>query len=63
MHGRELRIQRKRNKARRNLDSMFDEYPKNSMIVQIQINTYSKNFGYDQYLQSYMKRMELRSGT
>ena len=53
-----LRLNRKRNKARRFLEDKFEEGSIHDVFTQIRISAYTHNFGYDTFIESYMKRLE-----
>lgn len=54
----DLRHTHKRNKSRRILENKFDESSMNDVFTHIRISGYTNKFGYDSYIESYMKRLE-----
>lgn len=62
----EIRIKRKRDKARRNLEKMLDYYSHNDIVLQLQITSYLHTFCKnkygkiypDTYIESYIKGIE-----
>ncbi|KKM60954.1 hypothetical protein LCGC14_1536550 [marine sediment metagenome] len=66
MNFHDRRIQRKRNKAQRNLEKMLDYYSHNNVVLQLQITSYLRTFCRnkygeihpDIYIESYITKVE-----
>ena len=62
----EIRTERKRNKAQRNLEKMLNYYSHNNVVLQLQITSYLHSFCRnkygevhpDRYIEDYINRME-----